>query len=128
VGIGEGGRFRPHVDGARDLGPVDLERITLEDETQLEVVHELQRIGPRLHRAVLVAERRRSPADDIEEHPAARGALQAQAACRHREARHPGTQRIHRRRASRRNDKGRDQERDTRPGSPHPTSKSMPRG
>ena len=72
VRVGEDRGLGPHGDPGRDLRAVDLQRVALEPEGQLEVVDELQRIGPGLERAVLVAEDRGPAAHHVEEAPGLR--------------------------------------------------------
>ena len=87
--VGEDRRLRAHVDPNGRIRPVDVERIALQTEGQLEVLDELQRVRPDLHRAVLVPERRRPPPRHVEEAPGAGRPVELEAAPGWVESTHP---------------------------------------
>ena len=88
VRVREHGGLGPHLDPRHRVGPFDVERVSLEPEREPEVVGELQRIGPRLDPAVLVAEEGGAPADHVEERARPDRTLQLQPALRHGKAGH----------------------------------------
>ena len=93
VRVGEDRGLGPHGHRDRGVDALELQRVALELERELEVVQELERPGPGLAGPVLVAEERRPAAHHVEEGAGPGRALQLQAAARELEAgyaRRPG--------------------------------------